>query len=403
MPNYVSLWMMLSGILLITFSAASSEAGERDGFAPKATDAEAALSFPDIPYLEDAFIDTTPADLRDGLVVGELGMNGGDQDVIVQLAQEIADGLHGSVDSLLISQKGKLLFESYYLRGRINLPHYQASATKSYTNLAVGRAIQLGYLTMEDLNKPLIGFLENVDATKLVDGAETITLHAAMTMRSGIRISDETWDVIAEPSDQLKGQAQVQAYLEHSAPISPETQVFHYQGIDTQLVMQVLDAVTPEGAESFIKTELLNKLDVRPYAWRTDVSGLPTGHNGSSMTSRGMMKWGMLVMQGGEWNGEPLVPKTFLTQSINRIVRIPDDEIFGGGEHVAHGGYGYFWWQADLNAGDKTYVSTSAQGGGGQFIILVDELDLIVVATAHDREPKTLQMTAERILPAFME
>jgi len=49
------------------------------------------------------------------------------------------------------------------------------------------------------------------------------------------------------------------------------------------------------------------------------------------------------------------------------------------------------------------YCSVSAQGGGGQFIILIEELDLMIVATGRERHPKTLQMTAERILPAFIE
>ena len=39
---------------------------------------------------------------------------------------------------------------------------------------------------------------------------------------------------------------------------------------------------------------------------------------------------------------------------------------------------------------------------GGQYIILIDELDLIVVVTGHD-DNSTLQITAERILPAFAD
>ena len=106
-----------------------------------------ALSFRDIQYLEDAFIDTAPADRKDSLVVGELGVDGGNKAMIVKLAQQIADDNSDKFDSLLIAYKGKLLFESYYSRGRINMPHPQASTTKAYTALALGRAMQLGYLT----------------------------------------------------------------------------------------------------------------------------------------------------------------------------------------------------------------------------------------------------------------
>lgn len=78
-----------------------------------------------MPYLEQAFIDATPADRKDGLIAGELGVDGGRKDMIVKLAQEIAAGKHDLYDSLLVSHKGKPLFESYYLRGRVDLPHFQ--------------------------------------------------------------------------------------------------------------------------------------------------------------------------------------------------------------------------------------------------------------------------------------
>lgn len=93
--------------------------------APEASTADTTNSFWDMPYLEQAFIDATPADRKDGLIAGELGVDGGRKDMIVKLAQEIAADKHGLYDSLLVSHKGKLLFESYYLRGRVDLPHFQ--------------------------------------------------------------------------------------------------------------------------------------------------------------------------------------------------------------------------------------------------------------------------------------
>ena len=375
-------------------SLAAAGAEESSGLAPEASAIEAALSFRDIPYLDEAFIDTAPADRNDALVVGELGVDGGDKDMIVKLAQEIADGKHGRFDSLLIAHKGKLLFESYYLRGRVNLPHPQASATKAYTSLAIGRAIQLGYL---------IGFLEDLNPAKLVEGAEMITLHNAMTMRSGIRISEDKMEELRQNPGRLKGQGQVQAFLEYSAPISSASQRVHYQGVDTQAAMQVLDAATLGRPEDFIKTELLDKMGVAAYRWRTDVSGLPRGPSGSDMTSRAMIKWGALAMNNGRWNGEQLIPEEFIAKSTNRIVRRGVEDIFFVGGSVSNPGYGYYWWQADMKAGDKNYFSASAQGGGGQYIILIDELDLIVATTAHDQKADVMQMTADRILPAFMQ
>ncbi len=389
-------------IAFLLFAATNTSLAQHaDTKAPEATVAEIKMSFRDVEYLDQAFIDAAPAERNDGLVVGELGADSGDKEMIVKLAQELAETKEGKLDSLLIAHKGKFLFESYFLRGRINLPHPQASATKAYTSFAIGRAIQLGYLTMADLDKPIISFFKDLDSTKFVEGVEKITLHQALTMRSGIRISKEKRDQVLKDRALLKGQGQVQAYLEHSAPITLESQSFKYQN-DPSLVMQVIEAVVPGTAKEFIEKELLVKLGIENYKWREDVSGLPSAGSGSSMTSRDMLKWGFLAANKGKWKGEQLVPKAFVAKSISSIVLTGDDDIYGGGRDVSNQGYGYYWWSANLQQGKKSYYSASAQGGGGKYIILVEELDLLVVVTASKNDNSTLQIVAERILPAFL-
>ena len=399
--------LKLNGLLTLTLlsglsGAVAANAKESGTLAPEATAAEAEMSFRDIPPLDAAFIDTSPADRNDGITVGALKLQGGKGDMIVKLAEEIAAGQHDAIDSLLIAHKGELLFESYYSRGRVDLPHPQASATKTYTALALGCAIQLGHLTMADLERPVVSFFDDLDPSKFASGAELITLKHALTMTTGIRISEEQWEVLRESPEQIQGTKEVQAILQNSAPITPETQSFLY-GTGPGLIMQVIEAAVPGSAKDFVETELLNKLGISNYNWRTAPSGRPEAGWRTSMTSRDMMKWGMLIAANGKWNDEQLLPQAFIKQATSQIIDTGDDSVFGGGPDVSGQGYGYFMWNADLKSGDKSYYSTSAQGGGGQFIILVDELDLLVVATASERHPSTLQLTAERILPAFSQ
>jgi len=370
--------------------------------APEATRDEVTLAFRDIPNLEEAFIDPTPENRKDGIPVGRLGIDSGDKEMILGLGEEIARGTHGNFDGLLIAHKGKLLFESYFKKGRIDLPHPQASATKAYTALALGRAIQLGYLQMEDLDRPLTSFLKELDPKRFVEGTEKITLHKALTMRSGILISREQREAMEKDPNKLKGQGHVQAYLEQSEPITSSSQVFDYK-FDPMLVMQVIDAIVPGKAEDFIRTELLNKLGISNYNWQLDISGLPMAGSRSSMTSRDMIKLGTLAANKGKWNGEQLIPEAYIEKAINRIVLESDDENFQDYGNVSNIGYGYYWWQADLKVGDKDYFITSAQGGSGQMIILIPELDLIVVTTVHRLEISVLQLVAKRILPAFIQ
>lgn len=253
------------------FVIAGDKANNR--LAPEATAAEAKLEFRDISRLERAFIDTAPAKRKDKIQVGKLSADGRDADLIVKLAKEIAGKKHGKYDSLLIAHKDKLIFESYYLRGRINLPHPQASAVKAYTSLVVGRAIQLGYLSMADLNKPLVSFLKDLDPTKFTDGAEKITLHKALTMHGGLSVNREDWEALEKKTPEvLKGQGLVQTLLEKSKPITAESQTYLYGNYNPMLVMTVIDAVVPGTARDFIKNEVLDKLNISNYSWDTHIS-----------------------------------------------------------------------------------------------------------------------------------
>ncbi|WP_394748875.1 serine hydrolase [Spongiimicrobium salis] len=387
---------------------------ENDASAAEATPAEAAGLYRDIPALEPAFIDSSPADRKDGIPVGKLGVDAGNKDLIIKLAQEIADGQHDKINSLLIAHKGKLLFESYYSKGRIDLPHPQASTTKTYAAMALGRAIQLGYLSMADLHKPLIHFFDGLEADQFTEGVERITLRHALTMTTGIRISDEQREDFKQNPEEIQGRKHLQAILTQSAPISKQSQSFRYGRDGPNLVMQVLEAVVPGSAKDFIENELLLKMGISwealhekgitYYDWIMSTSGLPDGASGSTMKSRDMIKWGTLIANKGQWKGEQLVPEAFIDKATSMIIDTGDDDVFGGGKDVSNQGYGYFMWNADLKYGDQSYYSASAQGGGGQFIILIKALDLMIVSTASEwDEPTTLQMTAARILPAFVE
>ena len=186
---------------------------EADGLAPEVTDLSAEdVSFAKEQHLQDLkqpFLDVAPEDMADGIEVGELGSDSGNKEMILAFAREIAAGKHGEVDSLLIHHDGRLIFESYYRRGRANYPHYQMSITKSYTAMVLGRAIQLGHLKMSDLDRPVLNFLKDIDKSKLAAGCETITLSDTLNMHSGIRVDKETVAKLRKARGILKGQGQI--------------------------------------------------------------------------------------------------------------------------------------------------------------------------------------------------
>ncbi len=356
------------------------------------------VSFWDVPLLNNPFVTTTPANRNDGIAVDTLSVANNDQNAILNLSQEIFEGTHGGYDALLISHKNKLVFESYYNKGRINLAHGQASAVKAYTSLVLGRAIQMGYLSTEDLNKPLIRFLKDVDPKKMVKGAEKITLHKALTMHGGLTIDRDQWKEIEKDTLRLKGQGLVQTLLEESAPITKASQTYLYGNFNPMLVMSVIDAVVPGTAKDFIKRELLDKLDISDYTWSNHISGLPEAGWRVRIRSRDMLKLGSLVLNKGKLNGEQLISEAYLAKATSAIVKPTEDWM------PKDYRYGYFWYQTLIKVGRKSYDTTFAWGGGGQRVIVIEELDLIVVISGHDGEDdKIMNQISKIIIPAFVK
>ncbi|MBP84697.1 MAG: serine hydrolase [Verrucomicrobiales bacterium] len=395
LPSFLRLNFI--ALIFASIAAATAEEIPASGLAPEVTDLNSEdVSFQlekNLPDLKRPFINPSPGDRKDGIPVGELGNDGGDKEAILTFANEIAGGDHGEVDSLLLCKGGKLIFESYYRRGRVNYPHYQMSITKSYTAIAVGRAIHLGHLSMEDLDKPVVDFLRNINLNHLVEGAEHITLAEAMNMHSGVRISRAEASELMKTPKVLKEQGQIEAYLTHSEPIPPSPREYKYQGSDPSMAMQVIEAATPGTSWQFLEKELLGKMGIRNFAWQEDVSGLPKSAAGSSMRSRDMLKWGLLVMNDGQWKGEQLLPDEFVELATSRIHTNPQGT-----------SYGFFWWRHDAPVGEQTFDCISGRGAGGQFILMFPEIDLIAIVTAHNKGMgKMLKTLPERVVPGFLK
>ncbi|MCL6265962.1 serine hydrolase [Flagellimonas myxillae] len=354
------------------------------------------VSFWSIPHLNIPFINQEPEDREDDIAVGKLNLSEVKKNALVQVSQDIFDGNYGNYDALLISHKNKLVYESYYKKGRVNLPHGQASAVKGYTSLVLGRAIEMGYLSMDDLDKPLIHFLKDLDPTKFTQGAEKITLHKALTMQGGLTIDREEWKEVENDSVKLKGQGLVQTLLERSEPITEASQTYLYGNYNPMMVMTVIDAVVPGTAEDFIKTELLDPLGITDYKWSKHVSGLPQAGSRASILPRDMLKFGHLVQNKGKLNEEQFISAAYLEKATSGIVRpaidwMPKNYL-----------YGYFWYHTPVQVGNKSYDMTLAWGGGGQRVMVVEELDLTIVISGHDRnDDKIMKPIFETVVPAF--
>ncbi|HAF58455.1 MAG TPA: serine hydrolase [Opitutae bacterium] len=347
-----------------------------------------------LPYLSHAYISGQPSNLEDGIEVTLLTEASSKHEILYGYAQSLSKkAIHeksGRTDSFLVSKSGELLMECYYRRGRLNYPHYQMSITKSHTALALGRAIQLGYLKMEDLDKPVHQLIDGLKVEDFAKGSTTISLDDALKMCSGIRMPK--YRILnAAKNGSINGRAHAQALFSLSDPINSSSKEYKYQSADTILVMQVIESVVPGEAEKFIREELFGPMDIDFYNWEKGLSGLPRAAAGSSLRSRDMLKVGHLVLNDGEWMGEQLIPREYLERATSPLV-----------DTRGNAKYGYFWWSENYEVDGKIYKSKQGRGAGGQFLIILPEIEVVAVLTAHNKGMGgILNQTCQALIKTF--
>jgi CubicO group peptidase (beta-lactamase class C family) len=125
--------------------------------------------------------------------------------------------------------------------------------------------------------------------------------------------------------------------------------------------------------------------------------GLPDTEGGLYLLPEDLARIGQLYMAGGVWNGERILPESWVRDSIEPWVS--DVQPANG---TPDWGYGYQWWVRDgvPVEGSRLFA---ARGYGGQFLLVVPSLDLVTVFTGWDifeQPPQTMTLFLERLLPA---
>ena len=94
------------------------------------------------------------------------------------------------------------------------------------------------------------------------------------------------------------------------------------------------------------------------------------GGNGIWMTTSDMAKFGQLFLNEGQWEGQQVVPASWVEESTSLQYQ----------RNTGSADYGYQWWVRTFGAQD--YDAFFAQGHAGQYIFVVPQLQLVVAFTS---------------------
>lgn len=266
----------------------------------------------------------------------------------------------GTVNSLVIEQGNDIIFEQYTEGMTASRPTNTKSASKSILSLLVGIAIEEGYLegTGQTIKEFFPDYFEaNPDPVK-----ESITLEDMLTMRSGLETTSR-WNY----GPWVTSSNWVKFALDQPFEDEPGGRMIYSTGT-SHLLSVILTKATGMNTRDFANRYLFAPMDIRVGGWDRDPQGYYMGGNNLALSPESLLKIGRMVMGLGVYNEQQIVPPEWIIRSMQKYTKSranPYD-------------YGYMWWRKKVSG----YEVAFAWGNGGQYIMMLPELDSVVVITS---------------------
>jgi CubicO group peptidase (beta-lactamase class C family) len=333
-----------------------------------------------------------PASLGDGLPVAALAAAA--TMPLQQMVQAIADEQYPGVHSVLIWKDGRLVLEEYFYGYDARRLHQLRSASKSFVSALVGVAVDQKLLGPEAGERVLPHFTyagyQHPDPRK-----QAWTVQDFLTMRTGLACNDN--DPQSEGNEEkMYSQADwVKFVLDLPLVAAPGTQGSYCSGA-VAVLGKTVEAVARQPLPAFAEAHLFRPLGISSYRWNYQLDAANPTVAQLYLSSRDMLKFGVLYLQKGQWQGRQVLSAGWVARSLQAYGPVGSKQ------------YGYFWWQQQFTvAGQPTPVlAYMATGNGGQKIYVLPSLNAVVVFTggnynaARDTPPNELM--PRFVLPALL-
>jgi CubicO group peptidase (beta-lactamase class C family) len=259
------------------------------------------------------------------------------------------------INGILVSRNENLVFERYYDGGNKNTLYPMYSMTKSVMSMLLGKAIEEKIISGTDKNV-MDYFTNNHNIIEDVN-LKFIKIENLLTMTSGIDTS------IIDPNEAYKNW--LTTFLSSRFAAKPG-EAFNYSDLDAHVLSMIFTIAAKKTASEYAKDHLFGPLNITNYRWLSDFQGNSYGSTGLELTARDMLKFGLLYLNKGNWNGKQLVSEEWVYNSTR---------IHLTGYFPYYTDYGYLWW-IQKAGGHYAYF---AGGIGGQYIAVIPDLKICVV------------------------
>jgi len=282
--------------------------------------------------------------------------------------------------SLLLLRNGKTVSEKYYWQGGPEVTDYLHSLNLPILQVLIGIAVD--HQLIKGPDQPLSVFFQNHLKQPLSDGAASLTishlLRAQAPLLWGVRNPDY-WDLFYA-GDRIE--ASLRVISRQQTRTQPSVNF-----ATAYLLSQVIEQVSGQSVFNFANRYLFQPLGISTYADGAD--DLP--HDpmvGFQLKALDLAKIGYLLAREGVWEGQRIVSEEWIRSLFSNRPHAEIDDIPGGS------------WVKTAIKGHESFV---VRGDGGQYMVLVPDLRVVVVTTSTSRFALPQDNGHDRLLQLIIE
>ena len=229
------------------------------------------------------------------------------------------------------------------------------SISKTFTSLAVGKAIEEGKL---NLHTKVVDFFRGMLPPVIDPNLEKMEVYHLLTMTTGHPSC--TMAQISTPNP-------VKSFLELPVPYEPGTHFAYNTGASLMLAV-ILNIVTGKGLDEYLDP-LLKEMDITDYYFEK-IMGNCLGGVGQHTNIDALISLGSLLLNEGKYKGKQLINAEYIKLATSNLV---DNSRNGTKDWTC--GYGLHLWQS--------VDGYRADGAFGQLCMVIPKTNIVIAVQAR--------------------
>jgi CubicO group peptidase (beta-lactamase class C family) len=283
-------------------------------------------------------------------------------------------------DGIVVLHKGKIIYEKYLNGMQEYTLHAWASSSKSMTGTLAAMLANEGVFDPDEVVATYLPELKN-------SGFADATIRQVMDMTTAIWFSEDEIDPVnenlkygialgwKEKPEGYSGPSSVYEFLPTMKKVGEHGTRFVYLTPNTDVLSWIMKRLLNKSLAEIMHERIWSKLGTeRDAFWIVDSAFAETSGSGLLTTLRDKARFGQMLLQKGEFNGQQIIPSPVVAD----IEKGGDQNAFARGPAASpmNQGYSYHhqWWMTH-NA-HRVYQGL---GYGGQ-MLYIDPVSQLVIA-----------------------